>query len=381
MTQPFFPMPTPKNILAYLLLNLMLTSHTLAEGTIQPDANVPKPALTVTIDKPRQNALTLQLTANGNITAWQEAIIGTEADGLRLAEVLVNVGDPVKKGQVLATFATETVAADLAQIKANVAEAEANALEAKANADRARSVTTGALSAQQLTQYFAAEKTAKAKLLAQQAAVKVQELRLSKTKVLAPDSGVISSRTATLGAVLPRGQELFRLIRQNRLEWRAEVSATDLFRLPIGTTATIKTANDTTIQGKVRMIAPTVDPKTRLGLVYVDIPASTDLKAGMFTKGSFELGHSSAFTVPQQAVVVRDGFNYIFCLRPDNRVAQVKVQTGRRNGAQVEILAGLEANATFVVTGAGFLNDGDLVKVVDTAVKATTPAKQSVPQS
>lgn len=379
-------MPTPKNLIACLLLNLMVTSHALAEDTTQPDANLPKPALTVTVDKPQQGALDLQLTANGNIAAWQEAIIGTEADGLRLAEVLVNVGDPVKKGQVLATFATETVTADLAQIKANVAEAEANALEAKTNADRARSVTTGALSAQQLTQYFAAEKTAKAKLLAQQAAVKVQELRLLKTKVLAPDSGVISSRTATLGAVLPKGQELFRLIRQSRLEWRAEVSAADLSRLPIGTTANIKTANDSAIKGKVRMIAPTVDPKTRLGLVYVDIPTSADFKAGMFTKGSFELGHSNAFTVQQQAVVVRDGFNYIFCLGPNNRVAQVKVQVGRRSGEQVEILAGLAANALFVVTGAGFLNDGDLVKVVDTTIKPATPAiaqpaKQSAPQS
>ncbi|NOT84308.1 MAG: efflux RND transporter periplasmic adaptor subunit [Methylococcaceae bacterium] len=360
-----FAMQTHKNIIAFLLLSFTTNFQARADDSTKTDANAPKPALTVTVDKPQQGALNLQLTANGNVAAWQEAIIGTEADGLRLADVLVNVGDQVKKGQVLATFATETVAADLAQIKANVAEAEASLAEAADNAKRARSVAvTGALSEQQISQYFSAEKTAKARLLAQQAAVKVHELRLIKTKVLAPDSGVISSRTATLGAVLPRGQELFRLIRQSRLEWRAEVAAAELLRLPVGTPIQLHLPDGKNIAGKVRMIAPTVDPKTRLGLVYVDIPVTANLKAGMFLKGVFALGQSNAFTAPQQAVVVRDGFNYLFCINKDNRVTQVKVQIGRRDGERVEIISGLAQNAAFVVNGAGFLNDGDLVKVV-----------------
>lgn len=364
------------NMRRFAFLGLFIAAQAFAEKPTKEDT--PKPALTVTIDKPQQAALNLQLTANGNVAAWQEAIIGTEADGLRLAEVLVNVGDQVKKGQVLATFATETVAADLAQIKANVAEAEASVAEAVANASRARSVAvTGALSEQQISQYFSAEKTAKAKLLAQQAAVKVHELRLVKTKVLAPDSGVISTRTATLGAVLPRGQELFRLIRQSRLEWRAEVAAAELSRLPVGTSTQITLPDGKNIAGKVRMIAPTVDPKTRLGLVYVDMPITTNLKAGMFLKGAFALGQSNAFTVSQQAVVVRDGFNYLFCINKDNRVSQVKVQVGRRNGERVEVISGLAENAAFVVNGAGFLNDGDLVKVV--AASANEPSKTIAP--
>ncbi len=361
-----------KNI-AFALLTLFVNVQAFADDSATAPANSPKPALTVTVDKPQQSHFDLQLSANGNVAAWQEAIIGTETDGLRLAEVLVNVGDKVKRGQVLATFAPESIAADLAQIEANMAEAEASAAEAAANGERARSVqATGALSAQQLNQYFSAEKTAKARLLAQRAAIKVQQLRLARTKILAPDSGVISSRTATLGAVLPKAQELFRLIRQNRLEWRAEVAAAELSRIQIGTAANIATTNGRKVIGKVRMIAPTVDPKTRLGLVYVDMPATTDLKAGMFVKGTFDLGQSNALTVLQQALVVRDGFNYIFRLGPDNRVAQVKVQVGRRSGERIEILAGLAADAVFVVNGAGFLNDGDLVKVVAATKPATT---------
>lgn len=324
-----------------------------------------KPALTVTVDKPQNAKLSLKLSANGNVTAWQEASVGTETNGLRLNEVRANVGDVVKRGEVLAVFSADTVQADLAQIKASVAEAEANAAEAAANAERARTLqATGALSKQQINQYMTAEKTAQARLEAQRAAAKVQQLRLTQTQVLAPDNGVISARSATVGAVPPAGQELFRMIRQSRLEWRAEVTADEMVRLKPGTAASIIVANGSKVKGKVRMIAPTVDPQTRSGLVYVDVPLTPELKAGMFVKGEFELGSSTGLTVPQQAVVVRDGFSYVFRLGAGNRVAQIKIQTGRRSGDRLEVLNGIAPDAMLVTSGAGFLNDGDLVKVV-----------------
>ncbi len=82
-----------------------------------------KPSLTVTVDQPQSASLAQKLSANGNLAAWQEASVGAESSGLRLAEVRVNVGDVVKRGQLLASFATDTVAAELAQGKASVAEA------------------------------------------------------------------------------------------------------------------------------------------------------------------------------------------------------------------------------------------------------------------
>jgi RND family efflux transporter MFP subunit len=351
------------------------------EKSAPTGAATAKPALTVSTTQPQTSSLPIALTANGNIAAWQEASIGAESSGLRLAQVLVNVGDAVQRGQPLARFADDSLQADVAQARAAVTEASATAAEATANADRVRTLmSTGTFSGQQINQYLTAEQTAKARVSSAQAALAAQELRLRYTQVNAPDSGIISARSATVGAVVANGTELFKLIRQGRLEWRAEVTAADLGRLALGNSVTVTPAGGSAIKGRVRMVAPTVDPQTRTALVYVDLPpmqAQPDKVSekragalpGMFARGEFELGQSPALTVPQQAVVVRDGFSYAFRLNADQRVSQVKLQTGRRAGDRVEVLDGISADAVLVASGAGFLNDGDLVKVM-----AATPA-------
>jgi RND family efflux transporter MFP subunit len=331
-----------------------------------------KPALTVTTTRAAPAELPIKLAANGNVAAWQEAVIGSESGGLRLTEVRVNVGDVVKKGDVLAVFAADTVNADVAQARAALMEAEANAAEAVANAARAQTLkSSGALSAQQISQYMTGEMTARARIASAKAALSSQQLRLRYTQVVAPDNGVISARQATVGSVVGVGTELFRMIRQGRLEWRAEVTAAELARIRPGASALVTAANGSQLTGKVRMIAPTIDAQTRSALVYVDLPgsvgANAPFKAGMFASGQFELGTSSAMTVPQQAVVVRDGFSYVFRLNPDGRVSQVKVQAGRRLGERIEVLSGLAPDATVVVEGAGFLNEGDMVRNVSAA--------------
>lgn len=324
-----------------------------------------KAALTVTTVQPVQSSLPLRLPANGTVVAWQEAIIGSEVEGLRLVDVKVNVGDRVAKGQVLATFAAEKVNAEVAQAQASFAEAEANALDAAGNADKARTLqASGALSEQQINQYTTADKTAKARLEAAKAMLVVQQVRLKQTGVLAPDSGVISSRSATVGAVVGSGTELFKMIRGGRLEWRAEVTSTEMAGIKPGTAATVIAASGAQVQGKVRMIAPTVDSVTRNALVYVDLPANANIKAGMFAKGEFDLGASSVLTLPQQALVLRDGFTYAMRLEPGNKISQIKLQTGRRAGDAVEIIKGAKTGEQFVASGAAFLADGDLVKVV-----------------
>lgn len=332
-----------------------------------------KPALTVSTTVPQRLSLPVKLAANGNIAAWQEASVGTESGGLRLTDVRVNVGDRVQKGQVLATFASETLGAEAAQARASLGEAEANAANAAADAERARSLqATGALSASQINQYLTAEKTARARVEAARALFNAQQVRLGQTQVRAPDSGIISARLATVGAVVGSGAELFRLIRQGRLEWRAEVTATELGRLTTGTTALVTAASGARLAGRVRTIAPTVDPQSRSALVYVDLTslpgaASGSARAGMFARGEFDLGAIPALTVPQPSIVVRDGFSYVYRVNPDNRVTQVKVQTGRFEAGRVEITAGLPADARIVASGAGFLNDGDLVRIADAA--------------
>jgi RND family efflux transporter MFP subunit len=366
---------------------LLLVATGGSRAADDPKAAAPaKPALTVSTAAPRRVELPITLAANGNIAAWQEASVGAESGGQRLTEVRVNVGDRVRKGQVLATFAADTLRAESAQARAGLAEAEAAAAEAAANAERARSLqATGALSASQINQYLTAEKTAQARVQAARASFEAQQVRLNQAQVLAPDDGVISARTATVGAVIGNGTELFRLIRQGRLEWRAEVTSTELGRVQAGTLAQVTAASGARLEGRVRTIGPTVDPQSRAALVYVDlqplgvsrgIPDFGSARAGMFGRGEFQLGSSTAVTVPQAAVVLREGFSYLMRVQPDGRVQQLKVQTGRLVQGQVEITSPLPPDTRVVASGGSFLNDGDLVRVVDTPARdsASNPA-------
>ena len=332
----------------------------------------PKPALTVAVAQPTQTSLPLSLSANGNIVAWQEAVIGSESNGLRLTQVLVNVGDTVRAGQLLARFSGDSVQADVAQARASLVEAQATALDAASNAARARTLqNSGALSTQQINQFTTAEQTAQARVVAAQAVLDAQQLRGNNTRVVAPDSGVISARSATVGAVVGSGAELFRLIRGGRLEWRAEVTSSEVARIKPGAAAQVTAASGAKVQGTVRMVAPTVDPLTRNALVYVDLPRHASVKAGMYAQGEFALGSINALTLPQQALVLRDGFSYAMRIEPGNKVVQVKLQTGRRLGDAVEIIQGAQPGERFVAVGAAFLADGDTVQLAPAAAANT----------
>jgi RND family efflux transporter MFP subunit len=357
--------------LTVLMALALSTSCSKKSAIDDKNAVVAKPALSVTVVQPIRGDIPLTLTANGSVAAWQEAIIGSEIGDLRLIRVNVQVGDIVKKNQVLAVFSDESVLADVAQSRAAIAEAEANLADAKANAERAKQISSsGALSSQQINQYFTGEKTAKAKLQSAKAQLDSQLLRLKYTKILASDDGVISSRNATLGAVAGKGQELFRMIRENRLEWRGEVTAAEMAQLKTGMTVKVEVPNVGSIQGKLRALAPTLDEKSRNGLIYVDLPEASKhgLRAGMFARGEFEMGMSAALTIPQTALSLRDGFSYVFKLSQQNgelaKISQLKVQLGRRTADSFEIVSGLKAEDHLVATGASFLTDGDTVRVV-----------------
>lgn len=335
------------------------------ENAKNADTTEQKAALTVTIVQPQQQNWEQTFTANGNIAAWQEVVIGSELSGQRLTRVNVNVGDEVRRGQVLAEINSETIRADLAAAKASYAEAQAVLADAITNNKRIQQLkNTGAISAQESTQYQTSQATAQARLDAAKAQIENNQLRLAQTQVVSPDNGVISARTATVGSLAQTGQELFRLIRDHRLEWRAEVTTSDLYKLKQGMTAHIVSPDPAqpAVTGKVRMIAPVIDPQTRYGLVYVDIPTTQAVRMGMFVKGEFDLGQKLALTVPQTALLLRDGFSYVFIVNDKNRVTQQKVTVGRRLGDRVELL-NLPENVKVVSSGTGFLADGDLVSI------------------
>ncbi|TXJ07438.1 MAG: efflux RND transporter periplasmic adaptor subunit [Acinetobacter sp.] len=329
------------------------------------DTSEQKAALTVTVIQPEQQNWKQTFTANGNVAAWQEVVIGSELSGQRLTHVNVNVGDEVKRGQVLAEINSDSIRADLTAAKASYAEAQAILADATSNYKRIQQLkNTGAISAQEAMQYQTSQSTAQARLQAAKAQIESHQLRLAQTQVISPDNGVISARTATVGALAQTSQELFRLIRNHRLEWRAEVTTTDLYKLKLGMTAQIFSPDPAqpAVVGQVRMISPVIDPQTRYALVYVDLPATQAVKMGMFVKGEFHLGEKSALTIPQTALLLRDGFAYVFIVGNNHRVAQQKVSVGRRWADRVEILD-LPENVKLVASGTGFLADGDVVEI------------------
>ena len=345
--------------------------------TAQEEATA-TPVLAVVMTRAQLTMLPRRIPATGNIAPWQEASVGTEAEGLQLTEVRVNVGDRVRRGQVLAVFKPEMVAADLAEAQASVAQAQAQLVEAEANAERARGLdASGAMSAQQINAYVVAARTARARMDAAKAIAQRHRLRLAQTRVLAPSDGIITARTATVGAVMPGGQELFRLIKEGRLEWRATVAMSDMPQLMPDQVAEISVHGQPPLQGRLRMLAPSIDTQTHNGLVYVDLPANSQVRAGAFAQGFFEVGEDQALTVPQQAVLLRDGFSYVMRLDPKAKVLMAKVSVGRRVGDRVEITGGLKASEPIVASGLSFLSEGDTVKVVSAPVAPARAAMQA----
>lgn len=362
----------PQNIVGRLIGSALVVFLLAACGEAPRDSgtrpSASKPALSVTTTTPQVIDWPLTLKASGNIAAWQEAVIGPEISNYRITEVRANVGDVVKKGQVLARIAGDAVESEYAEIRASVAEAEATLAEARANHARARQLSeSGFYSAQQATQTLTAADTALARLNAAKARLQSAELKRSKATVLAPDDGIISARAATVGTLTQPGQELFRLIRGGRLEWRAEVTAAELGRLKPGQAANLNGPNGEVMAGVVRAVAPTVDAQTGNALVYVDLPAAAAgmVGAGMFARGEFSLGQRPALTLPQSAVLLREGFAYVFRVEGD-KVIQTKIATGRRIGERIELIdgSGLDANTQVVTSGVGFLADGDSVRIV-----------------
>ena len=355
---------TRKIVRVFLISGLAIGLVACGSKSPSGDAAKAQPVIAVELVSPAVRDWQEQIIASGNVAAWQEATIGVEVGGVKLDSVLVNVGDQVHKGQLLAQFNEDTLRTDLAQQEAAVALADANLAKANSEYDRAKLLeTTGSISQQDITQYQTSAATASANLASAKALRDAAILKIRYAKIIAPDDGVISSRTATVGAVGTVGSELFKLIRNNRLEWHAEVDAENLGRVQVGKAVTLLRPDGKQVTGSVRQLAPTIDSSTRYGLVYVDLPAHSGLTAGMYVKGLFSTGVKPALTVPESTIMFRDGNNYVMKIDAENHAHQIKVTTGRRQDQQIEISNNLSTDDKLILSGASFVNDGDLVSV------------------
>lgn len=325
----------------------------------EPDAPVSAAALTVTTVAAKRGDWPEIIRATGAVEPWQEAIIGAELTGQRLTEVLADVGDVVKKGQVLARFETDTLLTQRAELQAVLTQAVAV---------RDRSL---------LLRKSAAIAVEKADSDVQQAAIAqarfdANEVQIKHAEVVAPDDGVISSRSATLGAVGAVGQELFRLIRQNRLEWRGQATAQQLARLKTGQRIALALPDGTVANATLRQLAPVLDANTRMATLYADIDPGSAARAGMYGEGRISLETRQVLLLPAKSVVIRDGRSYVFRIEGtgDKATAHIALVTsGRSEGTQIEIIDGIKEGDVVAVDGAGFLNDNDAVRLAPEATQ------------
>jgi RND family efflux transporter MFP subunit len=320
--------------------------------------------LTVTAAELRPADVERTVTINGSIFAWQEVIIAPEVGGYRVAEVKVDVGDHVKRGQTLVELSTALLDAEVATKKATLAQKDAQLVTDNAALERGDSLKSMNLISQaDYDKLKSAALVSRAGVESAKADVDTSTLRLKFTNVTAPDDGVITARTVTVGQIAQAGSEMLRLLRNGRIEWRGEAPESRLAELKSGQPVKISTADGAVYNGTIRVVAPTIQAGNRTGLIYVDLPASERLRPGMFARGDIEISHTMAFTVPLQSVVSADGYSYVFVLKNDNRVQRRRVETGGVHESEIEVSSGLEAGEMVVGKGAGFLKDGDLVNV------------------
>ncbi|WP_329956108.1 efflux RND transporter periplasmic adaptor subunit [Collimonas silvisoli] len=349
-------------ILAAILWRIFLSPSTAASMS-----STPPPVLTVNVTNPTRENWSEVIQADGILTAWQEAVIGAETGSVRITELLADVGSTVKRGQVLARLASASANSDVRKQKAAVAQARANLEQAQADVKRSKAAAdSGALSVQKIDEYRIAEESDRALLDSAEADLQSKQIVLAQTNVLAVDDGVISSRSALLGNVVSVGTELFRIVRQGKVEWQAEVTAQQLARVQEGQEVSVTLPGGKAIHGQVRLVAPTLSANTGRAIVYVSLPANSGAQVGMFASGSIKLSKKWAVALPESALVLRDGRSDVYVLGPDgNTVSRRTVVTGRREQGLVEIVSGLDTGAHVVASGGAFLSDGASVKVVN----------------
>jgi RND family efflux transporter MFP subunit len=297
-----------------------------------------------------------------------------EISGARVTALNVDVGEQVREGEVLLELDHRSLDSDLQQANAALAEAEAGVALARANLARGEGLVKDRyISASQLDELRAVRTQAEARRNTARAARDAAQLRRDFAELRAPADGVISRRLVQPGQVVAAGTELLRLIRDGRLEWRAELPEDDLARVEPGATVQLPSSAGT-VTGRIRAVSPGVDSQTRTGTLYADLPEPGPLQPGSYVEGRIVTGGGDALVVPAASVVQRDGHAYVFTLDDKHVAHRVRVATGAKVDGQVEIVDGLEAGDAVVEQGAGFLGDGDVARVV-AAGRPAAPAQ------
>ena len=333
---------------------------------------------TVSVATSIEQALPRVIVASGTVSAWEEVPVGAETGGLTAVGVYVDEGSYVRQGQTLVKLNDALLQAQLRQQQAGVQTAEANAARDDAALARAQELKTrGFLSQASLDTALANQRASAANLASAQASLSETRTRLAQSEIKAPVSGLIISRSVTKGQIVAAGTELFRMVREGRLELDAQVPETDLPALRAGQTATITSNEGVATSGTIRIVTPEVDAQTRLGLARITLSPGSGLKPGMFARASITAGAQPTTVVPTAAVLYRNNKSGVFVLDTQNAAHFRPVTVLSRRDDQTSV-SGVEAGVRVVVQGAGFLNEGDKVTIAAApaaaAAAAATPA-------
>lgn len=313
-----------------------------------------EPIMRVSVATAGPVTVTPILRLGGALVARESIAIGTALQDQRIAEVLVEVGERVRRGQLLARLETGSVQAQLQEQEALAAEARSMLVRMEPLA------RSGAISAKALEEQRMRAATAEASLA-------VARTQRSKAEVRAPADGIVSARNARVGA-LAGTEPLFRLTENNEVELEGEVPSADLSLLAVGMPAQVTiTGSGTVIEGKVRLVAPDVDPRTQTGKAYISFPSSSTLHAGVWAEARFALpARKFSVGVPVRSVSVgTDGAAAVMFVDREGLVSRRQVITGRRETGMLEILNGLQAGDRVLRNAAAFVRDGDKVLVTD----------------
>lgn len=362
-----------------------------AKTTKQEIATTAPPAVTVV--EVAESDFAEKVAVSGSLVARDEILVAPEVEGFRVLELRADEGDRVKKGDVLATLAQESLDAQLAQndaalaradaaisqAESQIVEATARVQEAKAAFDRAKPLkSSGYLSESTYDQREAAAKSADAQLVAAQdgltlakaekAQVEAQRRELAwrraNTSVTAPADGLVSRRNARIGGMASVASEpMFRIIARGEVELDAEVIETELGKVAIGQKALIKVAGNGEVAGKVRLVSPEVDSTTRLGRVRIFLGDDPKLHIGSFARGTIDTAQGHGLAVPSSAVSFDVEGAYVQVVT-NNRVERRSIKTGLVSGGNVEVREGLKKGDVIVAKAGTFLRDGDTIRPV-----------------
>lgn len=325
-------------------------------------------ATQVTTVAAKQANWPLSVPAQGEIVPWEEMNLSAKTNGIGAVEIAVVEGDSVRKGQVLARFDERLLRAELAQAKANLAFAQANFQLAANNLKRSETLKSKQLVSEQDYELVANQAATAAAVKDQSAAaLSLAEIKLADATITAPDDGKILQRNIDLGQVPNTGAVLFRLARQHKLEWIAQVDAQSLAQIKPAMSAQINTQmpppQSASVTGSVRSTSSLLAKNSRLGTVRVLLDGAPTLPVNSYVEGKIIIGQRDVIIVPANCLVIKDGKTWLFRLNK-NTAEQVLVGLGQRLGEEIEILNGIQAGDVIVQDGAGFLNSGDKVVVV-----------------